>query len=204
VLVAAELPHPAAAAALKAAADNTADNLLGPGKTVRLKLNLAGEPGDKVTESLRATLADALKARGLTATDDKADVVLTATARLSTDGPMMTVRRLLPGERGRGTTEKVKMPSVATRLELTADGRTVWEGGEMQLPPPFGPQPFRLPAKDTDLSAWLRDRTWARLSDTWGKLALPRSLVRTPAGAVSLPGTSEFGPAGPRPPAPAR
>jgi hypothetical protein len=60
VLVAAELPHPAAAAALKAAADNTADNLLGPGKTVRLKLNLAGERDDKVTASVRATLADAL------------------------------------------------------------------------------------------------------------------------------------------------
>ncbi|HVK16521.1 MAG TPA: PQQ-binding-like beta-propeller repeat protein [Fimbriiglobus sp.] len=199
VLVAAELPHPAAVAARQAVAANTADNLLGPGKAVRLKLDLAGVPGDRVTESVRATLTDVLKERGLKATDDKAAVVLTASARVMPNGPKLAVRKLLPGETGAGTAEKVEVPYLATRLELTADGKSVWTGGEVQIPPPLNPQPFRLPAKDTDLTAWLRERSWARLSDAWGKLNLPRTLVRTPAGLVTLPGTSELGPEGPRP-----
>jgi hypothetical protein len=199
VLVAAELPHPTAVAALKAASNNTADNLLGPGKTVGLKLDLTDAPNDKVRESVLATLADALAARGLRMTDGKADVVLTASARVTPGGPKLTVRKLLPGEKGPGTAESVAVPYLATRLELTADGRPVWTGGEVQMPPPLNPQPFRLPDKDTDLTAWLRERAWARLSDAWGKLNLPRTLVRTPGGLVTLPGTSELGPDGPRP-----
>jgi hypothetical protein len=199
VLVAVELPHPTAVAALKAASDNTADNLLGPGKTVGLKLDLADAPNDKVRESVRATLADALATRGLRATDGRADVVLTASARVTPDGPKLTVRKLLPGEKGPGTAESVAVPYLATRLELTADGRPVWTGGEVQMSPPLNPQPFRLPDKDTDLTAWLRERAWARLSDNWGKLSLPRTLIRTPGGLVMLPGASVLGPGGPRP-----
>jgi hypothetical protein len=199
VPVGVELPHPTAVAALKAAADNTADNLLGRGKTVGIKLDLTDPPDDKLEGSVRAALADALAARGLKATDGTADVVLTLSARLAANGPKVTVRKLLPGQRGSGTAEKVEMPYLATRADLTAGGKPVWVGGETQLPPPISPQPFRLPAKDTDLTAWLRERAWGRLPEVWGKLALPRTLIRTPGGLVTLPGTSEFGPDGPRP-----
>jgi hypothetical protein len=199
VLVAAALPHPAAVAALKAAADNTADNLLGPGKAVALKLDLTDPPGDKVKQSVRATLREALEARKLEATDGKADVVLTVYAKPVGNGPKTTVRKLLPGESGSGTAEQVELVFVATRAELTADGKAVWEGGDVQLAPPLAPQPFRLPDKETDLKAWLAERAWYRLPEVWHQPTLPRTLIRTPDGLVTLPGASELTPAGPRP-----